>query len=232
MVTRPKLIAPFQMALGMWVTLRVGQDKNPQSPHTLLMMLLKRAVLDSIVAGDVDLAFRRWKRPSVRTGGTLRTAVGMLQIEEVEPVSMGDITEVDARRAGMSLGELVDLLNQKTEGEVYRVQLGRVVPDPRVTLREDDHLSEEDLAEIARKLNRLDGTSVRGPWTRQFLHLLAKNPHVKAQDLADRMGLEKAVFKNDVRKLEALGLTISHSPGYEVSPRGKALLRLLDETGS
>jgi hypothetical protein len=28
-----------------------------------------------------------------------------------------------------------------------------------------------------------------------------------------------------VRKLKELGLTISHSPGYEVSPRGQAVLR-------
>jgi len=38
------------------------------------------------------------------------------------------------------------------------------------------------------------------------------------------VGLEKEVFKNDVRKLKRIGLTISHSPGYELSPRGKAYL--------
>ena len=30
------------------------------------------------------------------------------------------------------------------------------------------------------------------------------------------------------RKLKALGLTISHSPGYELSPRGRALLARLE----
>jgi Mn-dependent DtxR family transcriptional regulator len=57
--------------------------------------------------------------------------------------------------------------------------------------------------------------------------LLGENPHVRAQDLADGLGMEKAVFKNDVRKLKELGLTISHSPGYELSPRGKAVLSRL-----
>jgi biotin operon repressor len=52
---------------------------------------------------------------------------------------------------------------------------------------------------------------------------------VRAQDLAEGLGLEKQAFKNDVRKLKGLGLTISHSPGYELSPRGMALLRRLDE---
>ncbi len=38
------------------------------------------------------------------------------------------------------------------------------------------------------------------------------------------MGRDTHSFKEDVRKLKALGLTISHSPGYELSPRGRALL--------
>ena len=48
--------------------------------------------------------------------------------------------------------------------------------------------------------------------------------HVRAPDLAASLGRETAAFKDDVRKLKALGLTISHSPGYELSPRGRALL--------
>ena len=35
--------------------------------------------------------------------------------------------------------------------------------------------------------------------------------------------------QNDVRKLKELGLTISFSPGYELSPRGKALLEALED---
>ena len=47
-------------------------------------MLIRRNVLESIRAGRIRLAFRRWKRPTVRAGGTLRTAVGVLQIEAVD----------------------------------------------------------------------------------------------------------------------------------------------------
>lgn len=191
-------------------------------------MLLPKKVLDGIVAGQVDLAFRRWKRPTVKTGGTLRTPAGLLQINSVESVDPEDITEDDARRTGVDLEELLGFLTAKTEGDVYRVELGGVGPDPRVALREDDNLNPEDVADIKGRLDRLDRASKRGPWTRQFLRLLADNPHVRAQDLADGLGLEKDVFKNDVRKLKALGLTISHSPGYELSPRGHALLDHLD----
>ena len=190
-------------------------------------MLLRKPILDGIIAGDVDLAFRRWKRPTVKTGGTLRTAVGMLQIDRVERVTIEAISHDDARRAGVTLEDLLEFLSQKEEGEVYRVELGSIFPDPRVALREDDDLTEEDVEELTERLDRLDRASRRGPWTRGFLRLLEENPHVRAQDLAAGLGLEKDIFKNDVRKLKALGLTISHSPGYEVSPRGKALLRRL-----
>ena len=36
---------------------------------------------------------------------------------------------------------------------------------------------------------------------------------------------ETPPFKADVRKLKRLGLTVSHDTGYELSPRGRALLR-------
>jgi hypothetical protein len=46
--------------------------------------------------------------------------------------------------------------------------------------------------------------------------------------LAASVGRDTLPFKDDVRKLKSLGLTISHSPGYELSPRGQALLRRLE----
>ena len=49
-----------------------------------------------------------------------------------------------------------------------------------------------------------------------------------ALEVAEGLGLDKPTFKNNVRKLKTLGLTISHSPGYEVSPRGQAYLDGLD----
>lgn len=192
-------------------------------------MLLRRTELDRIVNGEVDLAFRRWKRPTVKAGGTLRTPAGVLEINTVDQVAIESITEDDARRAGLELGDLLAFLDAKEEGDVYKVELGSIGPDPRVALRENADLTPDEVDELLARLDRLDRASKRGPWTREFLRLLDANPNVRAQDLADRLGLEKTVFKNDVRKLKALGLTISHSPGYEVSPRGKALLTILSE---
>ena len=38
------------------------------------------------------------------------------------------------------------------------------------------------------------------------------------------VGRETAPFKLDVRKLKAMGLTVSFAVGYEISPRGRAYL--------
>ncbi len=47
---------------------------------------------------------------------------------------------------------------------------------------------------------------------------------MRAGDLAASFGRETALFKLDVRKLKALGLTLSLTVGYELSPRGQAYL--------
>jgi hypothetical protein len=65
-------------------------------------MLLKRELLEDIKAGKVDLVFRRWKRPTVRAGGTLKTKVGLLAIEAMDEMRAEDVTDVDARRAGFA----------------------------------------------------------------------------------------------------------------------------------
>ena len=97
-------------------------------------------------------------------------------------------------------------------------------PDPRATLAADAALSDEDRAEIDRRLDRLDRASSHGPWTRDTLRLIERMPAIRAGDLADEVGRERLPFKTDVRKLKNLGLTISLGVGYELSPRGQAYL--------
>ena len=97
-------------------------------------------------------------------------------------------------------------------------------PDPRDQLAGADALDDGDLAEIDRRLDRLDRASPRGPWTRQMLALIAERPATRAAELAGELGRETQPFKTDVRKLKNLGLTHSLEVGYEVSPRGQAYL--------
>lgn len=65
-------------------------------------MLLKLQLLEQIRAGEVDLVFRRWSRPSVKAGGTLKTKVGLLQIGAITDMDPDEVSQADARRAGFA----------------------------------------------------------------------------------------------------------------------------------
>ena len=193
-------------------------------------MLIKQAVLERIARGEIDTLFRRQKRPTVKTGGTLRTSVGMLEILSVEYIELDQVTAGDARRAGFeSVDEALASLTDKPDGIFLRVRVRPGGPDPRIVLRQNANLDEADLTELRRRFDRLDSSSRRGPWTRSILLLIAEHPHIRAPDLAASIGWETAPFKDNVRKLKGLGLTISHSPGYELSPRGHAVLAALGD---
>ena len=191
-------------------------------------MLLKRRFLDGIRSGQIDRAFRRWKRPTVTKGGKLHTAIGVLAIGDVEKIAKTAITERDARRAGYpTRKELLDDLRPGPE-PIYRIMLKRAGDDPRIALRRDAEIDDTEFAATERKLARLDIASRRGPWTRRVLTLIADRPATRAGDLAESFGRERLAFKTDVRKLKALGLTESLDVGYRLSPRGRAVLRRLN----
>jgi hypothetical protein len=186
-------------------------------------MLFRQETLRGIESGEVTLAFRRWRRPTVRAGGTLRTRAGVLAIESVEPVEEDAITDADARRAGAA-GRAELIARLRPEGTLYRVEFRRVGPDPRIALRQRAKLEEEERAAIAARLARLDAASRHGPWTAPVLELIARRPATRARELAAELGRETAPFKADVRKLKELGLTESLERGYRLSPRGRAYM--------
>ncbi len=53
-----------------------------------------------VADGSTTVAFRRWTRPTIRIGGTLRSPAGRLAIDEVAVVVRAAVTDADARRAG------------------------------------------------------------------------------------------------------------------------------------
>lgn len=191
-------------------------------------MLFRSHTLEGIAEGNVTVAFRRWRRPTVRAGGTLLTAVGQLGIEAVDPIALDEITEVDARAAGYrSRDALLDELARRREGQVYRIRLGVLRPDPRVALRRSNTMTDAESRDVRARLSRLDARAAGGPWTQAVLETLAARPGVRAGDLCGLVGQEKTAFKANVRKLKGLGLTVSLDIGYRLSPRGEAVLDAL-----
>jgi hypothetical protein len=193
--------------------------------------------LEEIVAGQIDLAFRLWRKPTVRPGGRLRTAVGELAIGRVDVVEASDIDDADAVRAGYpsAAALLDDLFRERKPGarartakpdetsRLYRVEVSYAGPDPRVALRE--HLLDpEQLDAMVERLASMDRRAARGPWTAETLELIDAWPARRAPELAALAGQETLPWKADVRRLKELGLTESLTVGYRLSPRGDQVL--------
>jgi hypothetical protein len=161
----------------------------------------------------------------VQPGHRFTTSAGIVEVGAVDVVDPDAITDVEAVLAGHPDAPMV---RKRLAGEeswpTYRVRLSYAGPDPRIALRESVDLTDAEVAAIDARLDRLDRASSHGAWTMRTLELIRQHPQRRAPDLARIEGRETAPFKIDVRKLKAMGLTISFPVGYEISPRGAAYL--------
>jgi len=201
-------------------------------------MLLPMAVAAGVRDGTVRYAYRLWEQPRVKVGSTQLTTAGVVAFDAVdEVVDLQTITDDDARAAGVR--DAAELRRRLTPGQVqrgprggrggdraFRVTLRYVGADPRLVLREDVP-DADDLAALTVAVARLDAGRRSGPWTTEILRWIDDHPGVVSTELASLLGRELAPMKADIRKLKALGLTISLRVGYELSPRGRAYLASL-----
>lgn len=182
-----------------------------------------------VAAGEITVTYRLWSSPHVKAGKTYPTGFGDgYFIEDVRVVRASDIPAADIPRTGSD--DLRSLLERAGEHTGTKITPG--MPLYRVQLRyaEDEPAKPAlSLAEIRSRVARLDGTSPRGPWTLDTLRLIADNPRTVARRLAHDLRWEVADFKLHVRKLKALGLTVSLPIGYELSDLGQAYLDSLRE---
>lgn len=184
--------------------------------------------------GSITVTFRRWKRAQAKAGGRHRVAGMELAIDAVTQIAVRDLTDADARAAGEAdRAALLDRLERGAarRGEpllddelLWRVDFHLAGEDGRRVLGDQADLDDHDLADLTRRLDRLDKANKHGPWTRAVLRLIGEQPGVVSTDLAAAIGRERLEFKLDVRKLKALGLTESLVKGYRLSPRAEAFL--------
>jgi hypothetical protein len=196
-------------------------------------VLFEQRLREGLHDGQVVLAFRRWKRRQVVAGHRYRTGLDMVEATAVDVVSPADIDAAQAGQAGFgSVAELIASLQGDESLTLYRIRFRRLdEPDPRDVLAASAKLGDDELAALRARLRRMDAASTRGAWTIAALEQIASRPATSSAELAAAMDWPRPDFKLHVRRLKALGLTISLEVGYRLSPRGEALLGALHAAG-
>ena len=96
-------------------------------------MEFSRELRNDVLAGDITLSFRLWKRARVKPGGRYRVGLGEIEVDAIELVPFAAITAQDVRRAGEPDREALRQraahagpINQDTL--VYRIEFHAVSP--------------------------------------------------------------------------------------------------------
>ena len=63
-------------------------------------MEFSRDLRSDVLAGDVTLTFRLWRRPKVKAGGRYRVGIGQVEVDSIELVPFASIDETDLGRSG------------------------------------------------------------------------------------------------------------------------------------
>ena len=128
-------------------------------------MLFRQSFLEGIKNGSITLAFRRWKRPTVKAGGTLLMPVGQLAIVSVTPVTLAQITAA----RGQTVADFQTLGQAKTlELPYVDLEWRFFLPDETSDIDRSDTGMERDDSE------RLDSPRTIGRSSIQALELTDK----------------------------------------------------------
>lgn len=174
---------------------------------------------EEIRAGAVTVSFRNWRRPGAKVGGIYRLrGTGAVEVTGICAVRLAEVGAEDARRAGFAdVAALTGYLALAPDSVVTRVDF-RLAAAEKLPRR--PALSPQA---IRVKLAKMDQRCAV-PWTQRVLALIGENPATRAADLAPTMGWQTQVFKANVRKLKALGLTQSLETGYRLTDLGTGIV--------
>jgi hypothetical protein len=193
------------------------------------MLLFTEDTYRLIRAGQLTVTWRLWKFAHVKAGKVYKMGYGgALYIDEVVTVRVADVTDGDAHEAGFADARaLVEFAHSHAGVKVF--------PNTMLHCVRFHYLDEEpatpqlSLEEVTKRLDRLDRASTHGPWALDTLRAIEASPAVAARLLAADLERPRDDFKVDVRKLKALGLTISLGTGYMLSELGQAWLDMRAE---
>lgn len=187
-------------------------------------MLFKSCFHEAIRRGELSSTVRIWRSARVRVGHSYRLGSGAIEVQRIQEIGFDGLTAALARRCGFA--SLVELLKVAKHGAGERVFLIDFRYVERPVQRESS--SEVSTAQLIDKLSAMDRRAGR-PWTHATLRAIAQHPGERATELAARLQRERDDFKRDVRKLKALGLTISLEVGYRLAPAGCRVVKALGD---
>jgi hypothetical protein len=55
---------------------------------------------DDVLAGSVTLSYRLWTRPKVKVGGRYAVGPGWIEVDDIELVPFGSVTDAEVRQCG------------------------------------------------------------------------------------------------------------------------------------
>ena len=185
-------------------------------------MQFTRQGSEGILGGRITVSFRNWKRPHAAVGGVYRLRpAGAVKVTDVRSVRLSEIEACDLRRAGFdSIAAVAEFLRLPESATVTRVEF---------ELTEEPAAKPPPELSVNAVVTRLQATDRRSaaPWTADVIALIRARPATRAGDLAPEMGWETPVFKANVRKLKALGLTQSLETGYRLTDLGEQVAALM-----
>ena len=135
------------------------------------MLLFQRRFHEGILSGAIDRTFRLWPTARVKAGARYRChPIGVLEVDSVDRMQIGDIGEDDARKAGFSgRSELLEFLAQMARQplsetvELFLIRFHHGGDGDRVSLALETHLSSEEICATEEKLAKLDKGSPMAP---------------------------------------------------------------------
>lgn len=63
-------------------------------------MEFKSELREAVLAGDITVSFRLWRRPKVKPGGRYRVGTGLIEVDDVDLLPFGAIGPDDVAAAG------------------------------------------------------------------------------------------------------------------------------------
>ena len=63
-------------------------------------MDFSKELRDDVIAGDITVSFRLWRRPKVKAGGRYPVGPALIEVDSVELIPFSAITAADVRRSG------------------------------------------------------------------------------------------------------------------------------------